>query len=451
MKSTASTKSLCNESFLSGLNQFSNTKKFWIAYSGGMDSSVLLHLFYSNKDKIRQNINVVYVHHGLQEEADDWAQFCKEQCQYYGFSFIKLQITEGCPKGESVEAWAREKRYALISEVMNNNDVLFTAHHQDDQVETFFLQALRGAGPRGLASMPEIRKKSNTLLVRPLLNYSRNDLKEYAAVNKINWQEDKSNSNHRYDRNYFRHQLAPVIEERWPAYRETISRLIDNQNECRLLLNELAAEDLERAMHKNSLKLDVVKTLSVTRQKNLIFFWLQELNLKTPGSRNINKIISDIINSAPDKSPCVNWEDVEVRRYRNSLYAAKVLEEFEANIEYKWNPEEVLNISGETLSTISGKGKGISKDKIKNAELVIRFRQGGEKIKPDGFSHTKTVKQLFQERSVLPWLRDRIPLIYIDDKLIAIPGFCIDERYLAAQDDQSWDIVWSGFDKVIQS
>lgn len=451
MKSTASTKDLCNDSFLSVLNQFSNSEKFWIAYSGGMDSSVLLHLFYSNKNKIRQKIEAVFVHHGLQNEADEWAKFCKEQCQQYELPYTELRISEDCPKGESVEAWAREKRYTLIEENMKDNDVLFTGHHQDDQVETFFLQAFRGAGPRGLASMPETKEKLKTFLVRPLLNYTRNDLKHYAEKNKLVWRNDKSNSDNRYDRNYFRHQLAPVIEERWPAYRETISRLINNQNECRLLLNEIAAEDIKLTKHKNSLDLDIVKTLSSARQKNLVFAWLEELNFKIPGFRNIEKIISDVINSATDKSPCVNWADVEVRRYKNRLYALRAKQEFDTNIEFKWKPDMVLNIFNETLFAKSEQGKGISKNKVKDAEFVIRFRQGGETIRPDNFSHTKTVKQLFQERAVLPWLRDKVPLIYLDNELVAIPGFCVDERFSANENELSWNICWSGYDEVTQS
>lgn len=452
MKISASTKPLCNDSFLSDLNQFANAKKFWIACSGGMDSIVLLHLFYSIKNKISQDIEVLYVNHGLQKEADDWAEFCKGQCQQYEIPFAQLQITESCPKGESIEAWAREKRYALIDKVMSKNDVLFTAHHQDDQVETFFLQALRGAGPRGLASMPIIKKRENYFHARLLLNYSRDDLKYYAEENKLIWQEDKSNFNSRYDRNYFRHKLAPVIEERWPAYRETINRLIDNQKEYKALLDEVAFSDIKLAQNKNinSLDLDVVKKLSLERQKNIIFVWLKELNLKTPGSRNIEKIISDVIYSTIEQSPCVNWENVEVRRYKNIVYASKKIKEHDTNAEYNWEPETVLNISDETLVAKSELGKGVSKLKMKGADFIVRYRQGGEKIHPSDYSHSTTVKQLFQERAVLPWLRDRIPLIYINGELVVIPGFCIDERYSADKDESSWDIHWSGYESVIQ-
>jgi tRNA(Ile)-lysidine synthase len=453
MKKPAATIFLCKDSFLSDLNQFSaSSGKFWIACSGGMDSSVLLHLFYSNKNKIDQDMEVIYVNHGLQEESDDWAVFCEKQSLQYDIPFTQLQITEICPKGSSVEAWAREKRYSLIEEVMNQYDVLFTAHHQDDQVETFFLQALRGAGPRGLVSMPLVKKYAKSLHARPLLKYSRSELKHYAEENNIIWQDDKSNFDLRYDRNYFRHKIVPIIEERWPAYRETINRLISHQKESKELLDEVAKDDIKLVQHKNmmSLELDIIQNLSIERQKNIIFVWLRELNLNPPGSKNIEQIISDIIYSSTDKSPRVNWGNVEVRRYKNLLYASKIMIGHDANIEYTWKPENILNILDETLVAKSECGKGISKLKTENADFVVRYRQGGEKIHPDNLSHSKTVKQLFQEQSVLPWLRDRIPLIYINGKLAVIPGFCIDKSYSADKNESSWDIHWSGYENVIQ-
>ena len=452
MKKFVPTAFLHKDNFLSDLNQFPASGKFWLAYSGGMDSSVLLHLFYSNKNKINQNIEVVYINHGLQKEANDWGEFCKNQCQQYELPFTQLEIDKDCPKGASVEAWAREERYSLIETVMNENDVLFTAHHQDDQVETFFLQALRGAGPRGLASMPLIKKQANAFHARPLLNYSYDKLKRYAEENELSWCVDKSNSDCRYDRNYFRHEVIPVIEERWPAYRETISRLIKNQSECKALLDEIACSDIKLAQHKGttSLDLDVIKELSLERQKNLIFVWLKGLNLDSPGSRNVEQIISDVICSTVDKAPCVNWKNVEVRRYKNLLYALETMAKHDINMEYDWKPENVLNILDDTLLAMPERGKGISKLKTKNADFVVRYRQGGEKIHPDNMAQSKTVKQLFQEYSVLPWLRDRIPLIYINGDLAVIPGFCIDKNYSADKDEPSWNIQWSGYENVIQ-
>ena len=441
---------LTENHFLSFLEQFQHANKFWIAYSGGMDSSVLLHLFFLNKEKIEHAIEVIYVNHGLQEEANSWGEFCQQQCEKYGFPFTQLEIEEDCPKGESVEAWARDNRYKLIESLSNENDALFTGHHLDDQIETFFLQAFRGAGTRGLSSMPLISKKKKYIHARPLLNCSRKELEGYAIGQNLIWQNDASNRDSRFDRNYFRHEIAPLIENRWPAYRDTINRLIDNQQESSTLLNELAVTDINNALSENAINLDAVKSLSVARQKNLLFVWLQQLGFQTPGSSQMERVISDVINSDPEKSPCVNWAYVEIRRYKNYLYALKATTDFNNESEFVWKPNTVLNLYEETLSATEEKGIGLSKEKLKEEQLVVRFRQGGEKIKPANASHSKTIKQLFQEKSVLPWYRDKVPLIYVNDELAVIPGFCVDEKYAAKNDEISWDINWSGHNRAIQ-
>ena len=451
MNNSVTTSLLSQYSFDLILNTSHQAKKIWIACSGGMDSSVLLHLIFSNKVKIEQALEVVYVNHGLQDESAEWGDFCRSQCDSYDLPFTQLNINETVPKGESVEAWAREKRYELIAQVMNKGDLLFTAHHQDDQVETFFLQALRGAGPRGLASMPLFKEFANAIHVRPLLNYCRRELLAYAKANSLTWKEDLSNADTKYDRNYLRNNIIPTFEKRWPAYRETISRLVNHQQDCASLMNEVGLEDLKLVMHENKLSLENLRSLSVTRQKNIVFTWLQELQLETPASKHINQIFSGLINSTSDNASCVNWKNVEVRKYRAFLYASKKVDKGFDRVDYAWDLARPLEIMDETLIAKSEIGSGLSKEKIDNASISVQYRHGGEKIQPNNNVHTKTVKQLFQERGVLPWVRDRFPLVYVNDTLAAIPGVCVDINYSAELDEPSWQIVWSGYDKAIQS
>jgi len=451
MNNSVTTNSLSQYSFDLILNTYPQAKKIWIACSGGMDSSVLLHLIFSNKSKISTPLEVVYVNHGLQEKSSEWGDFCKTQCDGYDIPFTQLIINEAVPKGVSVEAWAREKRYALIAQVMAKDDLLFTAHHQDDQVETFFLQALRGAGPRGLSSMPLFKDFANAVHVRPLLNYCRNELLSYANENKLSWQEDESNANTKFDRNYLRNKIIPAFEHRWPAYRETISRLLSHQQDCTALMYEVGLEDLKLVSHENKLSLIALRSLSITRQKNIIFIWLQEQKFESPGSKHINKIISDLINTTNDNATCVNWKNVEIRKYRKYLYASKKMHKDIGVLNCQWDLASPLKIMDETLIAKSKIGSGLSKKKIDNASISVQYRQGGEKIQPNNNDHSKTVKQLFQERGVLPWERDRFPLIYVNDTLAAIPGVCVDKNYSAVNDEPSWQVIWSGYDKAIQS
>lgn len=447
-----SSSSLSEYSFSSLLKSFPQTEKIWIAYSGGMDSSVLLHLVHENISSIEQSLEVVYVNHGLHEKSNEWAEFCRRQCKDYGVTFTQLDIKEALPKGCSIEAWAREQRYSLLAEIMNDNDLLLTAHHQDDQVETFFIQALRGGGPRGLASMPLYKKTMKGIHVRPLLEFRHSELATYAKEHELSWHDDPSNAETRYDRNYLRHKVLSIVEQRWPAYRETISRLVSHQQDYKVLLDEIGREDLSRVLSADTfnLQVDQLRKLSVERQKNILFTWIQERQLEPPGSKHIKKIISDLITADNDNAPCVNWKDVELRRYRNGLYASKRLVMPIENNKYEWNILETLIIEDEVLMASSESGTGVSKDKVKNKKVIVQYRQGGEKLKPHNKTHSKTVKQLFQERGVLPWLRDRFPLIYVDEELAVIPGLCIDKKYAADKDEPSWKIEWSGYNKAVQ-
>lgn len=453
MTTSMSTESINEYRFDSILNTSPHAKRIWVAYSGGMDSSVLLHLIYLNKNKLNQEINVVYVNHGLQKKSIEWGKFCEKQSEQYGLAFTQLDIEGAVPNGVSIEAWAREQRYALIAGLMEEDDFLFTGHHQDDQVETFFLQALRGGGPKGLAAMPQCKNFGGGIHARPLLGFKRSQLLFYANENDLCWHEDVSNTDKKYDRNYLRKNILPEIEQRWPAYRETTQRLISHQQDCALLLQEIGLEDLKFALYQDTsnLQLEALKALSIPRQKNIIFTWLKELQLESPGSRHIDQIVSDLINSENENSPCVNWKDVEVRRYRQLLYASKAMSRNIEKKEYNWNLTQTLTIMDEVLIAKPNVGSGISQEKIKNSEIVIRYRQGGEKIQPHNKAHSISVKQLFQERGVLPWLRDRFPLIYVDDKLAVIPGLCVDKNYSADKEESAFLIEWSGYEKAIQS
>ncbi len=442
---------LSQYSFTPILENFPLAEKIWIACSGGMDSCVLLHLINSNKNKIRNAIEAVYVNHGLQESSVEWGDFCRHQCLQYAIPFQQLEINETVAKGYSIEAWAREKRYARIAQIMKKNDVLFTAHHQDDQIETFFLQALRGSGPRGLAAMPVYKDFFNGVHVRPLLGFSRSELLSYAMDNNLSWHEDCSNLKTRFDRNYLRHKILPEIGKKWPSYRKTINRMINHQQDYRTLLNEVGLEDIEKTRHENTLnlRLDRIKNLSLARQKNLLFTWLQALQFDLPGARQMTQIVSDLIHAEKGSVPCVNWKGVEVRRYRNILYAAKSLARHPGNTAYKWDLAGPFNIMGEELTATSDIGVGLAQKKLKNSKVVIRFRQGGEKIQPRN-THTKKVKKIFQEYGVLPWFRDRFPLIYVNESLAVIPGLCVDKKYAAEHNEKSWHIQWTGYSKVIQ-
>ena len=451
-RTAASEDPLTPDHFLSIINSLPATQGvYWLAFSGGPDSSVLVHLFYRLKRRIHNPIKVVYVDHGQHRDSKEWGSFCRGVAAAYQFSFVNIKIRSAHAKGQSPEEWAREQRYELIAAEMREQDILFTGHHRDDQAETFFLQALRGAGPRGLAGMPLCKSFRKGLHARPLLHYPRRKLRDYAHKNGLRWRDDDSNKDRGYDRNYLRHEILPLLEKRWPACTKTIARSIRHQQEYKLLLDEMAAEDLKRALQleTKALKVDVLRTLSQARQKNLLFYWLHRMQLALPSSRHIQNILSALINSDTDKSPCVNWPDTELRRYKNLLYASRPLAAHDINSVYHWDLNQSISIMAETLTASLTRGRGLARSLIDNDSVEIRFRLGGETISPAGSSHTRTVKELFREKGILPWHRDRIPLIYSKNKLALIPGLCMDKHFFAGDDEAAWDITWSGLIKVM--
>jgi len=438
------------DKFSAKLTILPDYNKYWIACSGGLDSCVLLHLVSRLQDRLAGKLAVLHVNHGISEHAGEWADFVSSMCRETGLDLILEEIRDSCPKGESLEAWARHKRYGLFEQRIDSNEVLFTAHHQDDQAETLLLQLLRGSGPRGLAAMPELKCFGQGWHARPLLDFSRQQLKDYGIENNLQWMEDHSNHAITQDRNYLRNMAIPVLGKRWLNMAETLSRAASHQAETLQLQEDLASIDLDMVVQDkgNMLNTDRLALLSMARQKNLIRYWLRKLHFTVPDTIKLGHIIKDVVLSRQDALPCVCWGGVETRRYRNLLYAMKPLASHDADIVVKWNMDQVCKLTEGELSATRGRGNGIKSDSCPDNMVEIRYRKGGEKIKPTGSQYHAALKKLLQKAAVLPWYRDRIPLLYINDQLAAVPGLCIAEEYSAADTEPSWQIGWSGADKV---
>lgn len=428
------------------------TQGFVLAISGGLDSMVLLHLFSQNLSRLQNRIEAVYVDHGLQAVSRDWRDFCANTAQQLGIPFESFEIDSAPDRNDSIENWARTRRYQILTLRLKDNDILFTAHHLDDQVETFFLKAFRGTGTRGLAAMSSLRRIEAGYHARPLLPFSRKDLEAYARDNNLEWIQDPSNADNSFDRNFLRNEIMPLVESHWPAYRKTIARLIEHQAETRDLLEELAEGDLKSMLDDMGQGLDMeqLKALSLARQKNVILQWARRQQLATPNMTHLKKILSDVVNSAIDASPCVNWADVECRRYRNRLYLNRTMTAHDPDAVLQWDISHDLEINGETLSAIATTGEGIATEHLHDKSVSIRFRQGGERLCPAPGKQTKTLKQIFQENGILPWCRERIPLIYLDDDLAAVAGVCVADQFAAGTEQASISLHWSGLQKIRQ-
>lgn len=421
-------------------------RRFLIAYSGGLDSHCLLHLLSRCRQQLSVSIEAVHVHHGLQADADRWAAHCQQVCQQLDVPLTLLHVEARATKGESPEAAARTARYAALSGIMKKGDVLLTAQHRDDQAETLLLQLFRGSGSRGQASMPRQRRFAAGEHWRPLLDVARDELRHYAEQEQLNWVEDPSNQDYRFDRNFLRHEVMPVLQRRWPAIEETLGRVASQQAENEALLEVLAIQDMQGLLGtEHSLSLAGLSGLDEARQRNVLRLWLREQGLSLPSRRKLLQVQRDMLGAVEDRNPHLEWTGVELRRYRGRLYAMAPLQSVDENWCRGWDLQEQVDLpwSGQLLSR-SSTGEGLLRLDLKESvnPIQLRLRQGGERCRPVGRGQQHSLKNLFQEAGIPPWQRQRTPLLFVGDELAAIAGLCVCEAFAAPKGSTGLQIDW---------
>jgi len=409
-------------------NPISSTNKkpptFIVAYSGGLDSHVLLHLLSASQLPCR----AIYIDHGLQAESQSWSDHCAAVCQQMKLPFKSISVNAAADKGESPEASARAARYDALAKEMRVSDVLLTAQHLQDQSETLLLQMLRTSGPAGLAAMPAVKVFANGLHIRPLLMTGRTELEAYAHQHQLEWIEDPSNKDQRYDRNFFRQSIFPLLKKRWPSINQTLANVTVLQAEASELINDLAELDAEKVIENEVVNISALIKLSPARQRNLIRYWLQQCGLDAPTSKRLKEILGSMVTAAVDKMPVVDWGDTEVRRFQGKLYAMKTLQQHDPEQAIQWNPEQLLSLADNSELQAVENASGLSSE-LRRQDLVVRYRTGGERIKPIGRAHTMDLKKLMQQAAIPPWQRSRIPLIYLDEQLIAVANHWVADSY----------------------
>jgi tRNA(Ile)-lysidine synthase len=423
--------------------------RYWVAYSGGVDSHVLLHAMAMLRPQLAAaTLHAVHVNHGLNPDAAEWAAHAQSVSDDLDIPCHLFNLDATHQKGESPEAAARNARYQVFSQLIEEGDVLLTAHHREDQAETLLLQLVRGAGPHGLAAMPVMTAFSNGHLARPLLAVEQALINQYAQEKRLDWIEDPSNQDRGFERNYLRHEIMPTLQAHWPAISRTVSRSAAHCAEAAGLLDELATEDLKRCAQWQSgnplptqISLLFLQQLAPQRRRNLLRFWIKTLGLGIVSSSIMTQIETSLINAKADAIPQITWQDGELRRYRQQVYAMLPLAPFDSTAELKWDWQgRALELptgqgvlvahSGELDGESSGE-QGLSLAKCEQLPMTIRFRQGGERCQLPGRDHHHALKGLLQQAGVPPWQRDRIPLIYLGNQLAAVVGYFYCEPFLA--------------------
>jgi len=413
-----------------------SANRWLVAFSGGVDSQVLLDLLVRTSYP-RPSITAIHINHQLHPSASDWAQHCRQLCDGLG---VDLQVIDVDLQGvHNLEARARQARYQAFEGVISPGDVMFMGHHGDDQIETFFQRLLRGSGTKGLASMPSVRQIGSGQLCRPLLSTLRSEIECYAKEKGLAWVEDPSNQDDKFDRNFLRLNLSPLLEQRWPAYRNTILRSLGHIREDSELLDDLAAIDLTGlAVDEagSSIAVDLLLKLSLARRKNVIRYWLVSLGYALPTDAQMLVIENDLIGASDDSDPLFHWSGSELRRYSGRLYVMPTLKSLESSEQLTLSVGSPLLIQGcGELRVIAESGSA-----AQAMTWQVRFRKGGERCRPSGRGHSQSLKKLFQEYRLPPWLRDRTPLIYHNDELVAVAGIWVCHGYEPAQ--YGYRFIW---------
>jgi tRNA(Ile)-lysidine synthase len=419
-------------------------KSMTVALSGGVDSVVLLHLLHSLQKKHHFILNASHVHHGLSQNADKWVKFCEKLCAKLSISLDVHYIQLPYKKSLGIEGEARQFRYEKL--LQSKSDLVVLAHHADDQAETFLLQLIRGSGVKGLSSMAhfDVTRK----LWRPLLNQSKSYIKSYAKFHKLKWIEDESNLNTDFNRNFIRFKVLPILKNKFNHIIKVIYRSSLHLREAQNLLDDLAKLDLKGYLKLNKcnrkLQIKYFNKLSHSRAKNILRYWLEMNDQLMPSKDLLDELLRQVLYAKDDAELKINLsKDFEIRRYQDEIYIVRKNQNTNKDYEIIWKCEsEILLPNGHKLKFKEVKGKGISLSKIKNKELIISNRRGGEFFKPDSKRPTKKVKQILQESELPPWERENLPLIFVDKDLVCLPQLGIQYSYQAHGPENGLEVIF---------
>lgn len=422
------------------LYPLANYQRLIIAYSGGLDSSVLLHYLAAHRAELPELV-AVHINHGLQQQAESWQQHCQQMCDQLDITLQIIHVDAQAVNGESPEEAARNARLQAFKQVVGEGDCLLTAHHQNDQAETVLLQLMRGAGVNGLAAMPVTGQFAKAELHRPLLSYTREQLHSYALQHQLQWIDDHSNSDTRFDRNFVRHQLVPLIQQRWPSAITTLDRVAGHQQEALQLLEDIAEQDWQqcRGNDDQQLIINQVQTLSKPRQMNLFRYWMKRCHVIRPNKAKLNELQNTLLSCRSDAMALVEWSDVAIRRYADHLYLLKQATQQLSEVHWQQFPGPLTLSNGQKLTVQQVDSNGLCVPE--NASVSVRTRKGGEKIKLAGHQHHHELKKLFQQWRVPYWLREQIPLLYINNDIAAVVGYGIGDKYRAKAGQEGWHVA----------
>jgi len=417
-----------------------------VALSGGRDSMALLDALTTLAPELGLTLSALHVHHGLSANADAWAKFCGDECAQRGVPLTVHRAAIRRVAGESLEAQARAARYAALAAV--DADIVALAHHADDQAETLLLQLLRGAGPEGLAAMPTQRSmRKGPALLRPFLALPRAAIDAFAAARGLAWVDDESNANTGVKRNFIRHDVAPRLAAAFPGYPATLVRAAAHQAEAARLIDELAQHDAQGALADDPIAgvtLDRAALIALAaraphRARNLLRWFLRQHELSAPSAARLAAMLDQLSGAAPDARVRLVHAGAEVGFHRGRIvvHAPAV-----APFAIRWRGDAQLALPHGTLEFVPCSGDGAAQAALDSAEVTVRTRAGGERIRLANDRPRRALKGLLQDAGMPPWQRESLPLVFCDDVLAVVPGVGVDAAFRAAPGTPGYEVRW---------
>lgn len=395
-----------------GLNQLV------LGLSGGLDSMVLLELCHQLTLDSAIKLKAVYIHHGLSVNADHWADFCQQQCQKRNIAFEMLKVQLD-PKA-NIEAQARAARYsALAAFVTTPQTALLTAHHADDQLETLLLALKRGAGPAGLSGIAALQPFAAGWLLRPLLEFSREQLDAFAKQQQLTWIEDESNNDSRFDRNFLRAEVIPLLQQRWPAFRQNALRSVAHIQQQQIFAEKQLDQLLPTVMDGAELDLKQLTERDFSTQKLLVRRWLALTGLN-PSTDWLGRFFSELIGAKADAQPLLELDGYQIRRFANKAYITQVAEAPQPGVLLELKPGQQSNtVVGQFILNVENKGTALL---LTDDPVYLVFGLFSLPFKPAGERQSKELKQWLKLWAIPPWQRLHLPVLVQNNQVVAVLG-----------------------------
>ena len=415
-----------------------------VAFSGGEDSTALLTLL-AEVPAVRARLRAVHIDHGLHPDSRSWARACRARCRLLQVPLVVRRLTLARTKGQSLEALARAARYAALAAALRPGEVLLTAHHLEDQLETVLLQLLRGAGLPGLAAMPAVAPLGAGVLVRPLLGVSRAQLRAVVQARGLHCLEDPSNADETFDRNYLRRQVLPAIVSRWPAAARTVARSARHIGAAQDLLDRLARADVARAADGAALSAAALRALPLERRRNALRYWISHSGRVVPDAQRLEEIAVTLLAARAGANPVVAWGLTTVQRHAGQL-TLDTVRPVGAGYELTWHPHRAPRL---TLPAGCGRlelvpaAHGLIDASTLPMQLTVRTRRGGERLRPRSGGPSRSLKSLLQSEGIALGERQTVPLLFAGQNLVAAGDLWVDARWQpGAQNAKRLRLIW---------